>query len=126
MKKMCSLIFLFFMHDFLQEMIKTVNKGKFETYQHTGHFLDKICPLYCHHHIKSGRKCFSRANSTNSQSSSLLNLASQNAGNNPNYKTNDDHSDTGTFLPLESERNKAKIDSQSDQQIQVLRNMWKQ
>ena len=53
--------FVFYVR-FLTRNDTKVNKGKFETYQHTCHFLDKICPLHCHHHIKSGRKFFSEEN----------------------------------------------------------------
>ena len=100
---------------------KKWHKDEFEAYQHTCNFLDKICPLHYHCHIKSGLKCFFLGGGVPLVVRLVAYQTSQNAGNNRNDKANADTSGTETFLSAESKRNKEKIVRWSDQQIQVLK-----
>ena len=122
MEKMCSLILFVFKYDFSQEMAK----DKFETYHYTCNFSDNIFPLRYNRHIKSGLKYFlvgsgGGGSPPSNYTGSISSITSQSAGNNHNDEVSADTSDTETCLSLERERNKAKLDRWSYQQIPVLR-----
>ena len=65
--------------------------------------------------------CFFLGSPPSNYTGSISSITSQSAGNNHNDEVSADTSDTETCLSLERERNKAKLDRWSYQQIPVLR-----
>ena len=59
-------------------------KDKFEAYQHTCNFPDKICPLHYHRHIKNGLKCSVRGRGVPIVVRLVAYRTWQNGGNNCN------------------------------------------
>ena len=68
-------------------------KANLKLTNHSCQISEKVCPFYCHHHIKRVIRCIFGENSTSSSSSSLSNVIFENASNNVNNEANSDTSE---------------------------------